>query len=253
MRNRGLPTALGSILLLAALGADVRPQASAAPAPGTVKVFGRVTDFDGRPIEGASVELKNSRFDNAAQALTDKDGRYSLAAPKGVYMALTAVKDYRVKSLEYWAWSVPAEKDIEINPRFDRLEVYGLNAWSVQGGYPSLMIYFRPMSLIRTGRVVADAGGMEKLGELPVLDIAPELEPGDIQVTIDGRPVKVLQVSRVREASGTSQYLFGCVVQVPWPDPKPAADVFPVTVAIVDRATGEKGEGCLFYRMRRVN
>ncbi len=252
MMDRVLSMILCTALFLIVPAADLRSQASAAPAPETVKVFGRVTDFDGRPIEGASVELKNSRFDNVAQTLSDKDGRYSLAAPKGIYMALTAVKDYRVRSLEYWAWSVPAEKDLEIDPRFDRLEVYGLNAWSVQGGSPSLMIYFRPMSLIRTGRAIAGAGGMEKLGELAVLDIAPDLEPGDIQVSIDGRPVKVLQASRVREASGTSQYLFGYVVQVPWPDPKPVAEVFPVTVTIVDRATGEKGEGCLFYRPARV-
>ncbi len=252
MKSRASSLGLAVLLLSAGLAIQARSQAPSKPASDTVRVFGRVTDFAGRPIEGAAVELKNARFDNVAQALSDKDGRYSLAVAKGVYMALTAVKDYRVKSLEYWAWTVPAEKDLEINPRFDRLEVYGLNAWSVQGGYPSLMIYFRPMSLVRTGRLVAGAGGMEKLGELPVLDIAPELEPGDIQVLIDGQPVKVLQAGRIREASGPSQHMFGYVIQVPWPDRKPAADIFPVTVTITDRATGEKGEGCLFYRPARL-
>ena len=85
-----------------------------------------------------------------AKAVSGKDGRYSLAASKGQYMALLAVKDYQVKFLEYWAWAVPAERDLEINPRFDRLEVYAINAWRPQGAYPSYQIYFRQMNPTRT-------------------------------------------------------------------------------------------------------
>lgn len=87
----------------------------------TVKIFGRVTDFKGQAIEVATVELKDSRFNDVATTNSGPDGRYSLAIPKGHYMALTAVKGYQVQSLEYWAWNVPADRDIEIDPRFDRL------------------------------------------------------------------------------------------------------------------------------------
>jgi hypothetical protein len=238
------------ILVLAVGLVQIHPQA--VQAKETIRISGRVTDFEGRPIEGATIELKNSRFDNAAEGTSDKDGRYSLTAPKGTYMALAAVKDYQVKSLEYWAWTVPAEKDLEINPRFDRLEVYGINAWRPQGGYPSYQIYFRPMSLTRVTKKVVEAGGMENLGKLPVIDIAPELSVADIQVTIDGQPVKVLQVNRVREASGPDQYLFGYLVQVPLPEMKPVADYFPITVTVIDKETGERGEGCLFFHPARL-
>lgn len=243
---------ISGIFVLAAGLIQARPQAAQAKAPATVKVSGRVTDFEGRPIEGAVIELKNSRFDNVAEGVSDKDGRYSLTAPKGTYMALAAVKDYRVKSLEYWAWTVPADRDLEINPRFDRLEVYGINAWRPQGGYASYQIYFRPMSLTRTVKKVTEAGGMENLGKLPVIDIAPELAADDIQVTIDGQPVKVLQVIKVREASGPGQYLFGYLIQVPLPERKPTTEYFPITITLTDRATGEKGEGCLFFRPARL-
>ena len=236
------------ILVFAAGATQGQAQAVQQKAPDTVRIFGRVTDFDGRPIQGAMVELKNSRFDNAAEGVSDKDGRYSLTAPKGIYMALAAVKDYQVKSLEYWAWSVPAERDLEINPRFDRLEVYGINAWRTQGGYPSYQICFRPMSLTRTVKKVTEAGGMENLSKLPVMDIAPELAVDDIQVTIDGQPVKVFQVDRVREASGPNQYLFAYVIQVGPPEKKRATEYVPIMITIIDRATGEKGEGCLFFR-----
>lgn len=251
MKKLGIVMISGMLVLTAAL-TQARPQAAQAKAPITVRISGRVTDFEGRPIGGATIELKNSRFDNAAEGVSDKDGRYSLSVPKGTYMALAAVKDYRVKSLEYWAWTVRAEQDIEINPRFDRLEVYGINAWRPQGGYASYQIYFRPMSLTRTMKAVMGAGGMENLGKLPVIDIAPELTVDDIQVAIDGQPVKVLQMDRVREASGPNQYLFGYLIQVPLPEKKPAPEYFPITITLTDKATGERGEGCLFFRPARL-
>ncbi len=243
---------ISGILVLAAGLIQARPQAAQAKAGATVKISGRVTDFEGRPIEGATIELKNSDFENAAEGVSDKDGRYSLTAPKGTYMALAAVKDYQVKSLEYWAWTVPAERDLEINPRFDRLEVYAINAWRPQGGFPSYQIYFRPMSLMRTAKKVTEAGGMENMGKLPVIDIAPEFSADDIQVTIDGQPVKVLQINKVREAAGPNQCLFGYLIQVPLPEKMPMTEYFPINIALTDRVTGEKGEGCLFFRPARL-
>ena len=250
--NKYAIVVISGTLVLAAGLIQAWPQAAQAKAGATVKISGRVTDFEGRPIEGATIELKNSNFENAVESVSDKDGRYALAAPKGTYMALAAVKDYQVKSLEYWAWTVPAERDLEINPRFDRLEVYAINAWRPQGGYPSYQIFFRPMSLARTVKKITEAGGMENLGKLPMIDIAPELTADDIQVTINGQPVNVLQVNKVRETAGPNQYLFGYLIQVPLPEKMPVAEYFPITITLTDRVTGEKGEGCLFFRPARL-
>jgi hypothetical protein len=241
---------ISGIFVFAMGSVQVPPETAQAKA--MVKITGRVTDFEGRPVKGAAVELKSSRFENAAEGVSDKDGRYALTVPRGTYMALAAVKDYKVKSLEYWAWNVPAEQDLEINPRFDRLEVYGINAWRPQGGYPSYQIYFRPMSLTRTLKAVQDAGGMNNLGKLKVIDIAPELMADNIQVTIDGQPVRVFQLNKVREASGPNQYLFGYLIQVPLPETKPKTESFPITITLTDRTTGEKGEGCLYFRPARL-
>ena len=247
MKRRAIAIISG-ILMLAAGMIHGQTQATQSKAEEMVRVFGRVTDFEGRPIQGATIELKNSHFRNAAESTSDKDGRYSFIAPKGIYMALAAVKDYQVKSLEYWAWNVPAEQDLEINPRFDRLEVYAINAWRPQGAYPSYLICFRPMSLTRTIKKFVEAGGMDNLQKLPVMDIAPELTADDIQVAVDGQPVKVLQVNKVRESGGPSQYLFAYLIQVGLPAKEPAMEHFPITITIIDRATGEKGEGCLFFK-----
>lgn len=124
-------------------------------------ISGAVTDFEGRPIEGAQILLKDDRFRDAASTHSDAAGRYVLNPPKGRYTALLAVKDYQTKHLEYWAWNVPADRDLEVNPRFDRLELYGVQAWRPPGAYPSVQIYFRPMSLTRVKKAVEEAGGMD--------------------------------------------------------------------------------------------
>jgi len=217
-------------------------------APDSVTIYGRVTDFRGQPIEGASVELKDSRFETVAKAVSSKDGRYSLAAAKGQYMALLAVKDYQVRFLEYWAWAVPAERDLEINPRFDRLEVYAINAWRPQGGYPSYQVYFRPMSLTRIIKKVTEAGGLENLGKLPFLDIAPELTAKDILVKIDGQTVKILKVNKVREAAGPSQDMIGYVIQTDLPEKDSAPEYSLITITLTDVETSEMGEGSIFFK-----
>jgi len=216
-------------------------------AEGPVRISGRVTDFKNQAIEGASVELKNTHFETVAKAVSGKDGSYSLTAPRGNYIALAAVKDYQVKSLEYWAWNVPAFGNLEINPRFDRLEVYAINAWRPQGAYPSYQVYFRPMSLTRVTKKITEAGGMENLGKLPLLDIAPDLSVKDIVVTIDGEVVKVLGVNKVREAAGPKQDLIGYVIQTDLPGKKTAGEYSVITITLTDSETGEMGEGCFFF------
>ena len=213
-----------------------------------ITISGRVSDFEGQSIEGASVFLKNDRFGDVATAVSDKTGRYSLTAPKGCYMALAAVKDYQVKYLEYWAWNVPAFNDLEINPRFDRIEVYAVNAWRPQGAYPSYQIYFRPMSLSLAKAEIEEAGGMDKLKELPVIDIAPKLGKNDIEVAVDGQCVEILEVNQVREATGKTQYMVGYLIQVTLPEKKTEKKYSLITITLTDPETGEKGEGCLFVK-----
>lgn len=234
-------------ILAAAMCVSAIP-AAGQPAQDTVKIFGKVTDFKDQPIEGATVELKDAHFETAAQAVSGKDGAYVLTAKKGSYMALLAVKDYQIRFLEYWAWSVPAFSDLEINPRFDKLEIYGVNAWRPQGGYPSYQIYFRPMSLTRIIQKVTEAGGMENFQKLPFLDMSPELTEKDIAVTIDGRSVAVLKVNNVREAAGPGQDMTGYLIQTELPAKKANGEYSLITITVKDPETGDAGEGAVFVR-----
>ena len=246
MRKKQKAVAIFLFLIGIGVGGFSSPASGTGGPENRVRISGRVTDFSNRPIVGASVELKDSRFETVAGATSGSDGGYALTVPKGNYMALTAVKDYQTKFLEYWAWNVPASEDLEINPRFDRLEVYAVNAWRPQGAYPSYQIYFRPMSLTKVTKGVIAAGGMENFGKLPLLDMAPDLSPGDIIVTIDGQAVNILKVNRILEAAGPKQDMVGYVIQTELPERKTVKDYSIITITLTDHETGEKGEAGLF-------
>lgn len=215
------------------------------------RIYGVVRDFQGRPIADADVELMSSSFKDVATTRSAADGSYSLTVEPGMYIALAAVKGYRISNLEYWAWNVPAFGELEINPRFDKLEVYAVNAWRPQGGFPSYQIYFRPMSLVKTTAVVVKAGGMEGLGKIPVLDIAPELGAKDIEVKVNGEPVDILRINKVREAGSPTQVLYGYLIQVAMPKSPAAGDWIVFDVTLTDPATQEKGEGRLYLARSR--
>jgi hypothetical protein len=215
----------------------------------TFKIFGRVTNFHNQPIKGASVFLKDSKFEDVATAKSDEDGRYTITAPKGLYVALVSVKHYMMKHLEYWAWNAPLDEDLEINPRFGRMEVYAINAWRPQGAFPSYQIYFRPMSLSMTMAKIEEAGGMANFQKLPVIDIAPDLGRDDIEVIVDGQKVDILEVNRVREAAGPNQYMFGYLIQVTLPKKKADKPYSVITITLTDPVSGDKGEGCLFMSL----
>ena len=243
-----------SLVFLGVWAAGFSPAASAGaavPAENQVRISGRVMDFKNQPIPGASVQLKDSHFKTVAEAVSAADGSYSLTAAKGNYMALLAVKDYQTKCLEFWAWNVPATEDLEIDPRFDRLEVYAINAWRPQGAYPSYQIYFRPMSLTKAGKKIAEAGGMEGFAKLPLADIAPDLTLKDIAVTIDGQAVNVLKINRVLEAAGPKQDMVAYVIQADLPKEKPSKNYCVITITLTDHETGEMGEGSLFLKSNR--
>ena len=43
----------------------------------SVTIHGRVTDYNGQPIDSASVWWQNPQFNDIIEAITDKDGHYT--------------------------------------------------------------------------------------------------------------------------------------------------------------------------------
>jgi len=151
-----------------------------------MKIYGYVKSKSGDTIDGAVVELKNDCFETIYKTTSDKFGYYEITAEAGIYPFLVAVKDYAKDNLEYWCQNIDLSSDIKLDVSFDRIEIYGLHVFKVRGGYPSLMIYFRPMSLDKF-----------QAGEQ---DISPDIKT--INITIDGQKSEIYTQSKVEEFIG---------------------------------------------------
>lgn len=204
----------------------------------SLEINGKVTDFDESPIDGALVMIKGEDFGHFVDTTySDSTGQYSLLVKKGKYSGLAAVRmeDYGKTRLEFWAYEIPAYKDLNINIRYHRLEVYGVNIFQIQGAYPGYSIYFRPMSLTRYA--TADK-------ESEILDIAPPADQVDIEVMINGESAKINSIQKVEEYTG-KQKMYAYLIHTDLgKQTDDAYDEFQIIVG--DKGNGDQGEAVYF-------
>ena len=204
----------------------------------SVTISGKVTDFNGQSIEGALIMIKGENFSQFVDTTcSDKTGQYSLLVKKGKYSGLAAVRmeDYSKTKLEFWAYEIPAYKNLNIDIRYDRLEVYGVNIFQVQGAYPGYTIYFRPMSLTRFATAYMNS---------EIIDIAPPAHMIDIKVNINGESVNVNSILRVEEFAG-KQKMYAYLIQTDLGKPTDAKyNKFQIIVE--DKENGDMGEAIYF-------
>ncbi len=208
-------------------------------------ISGVISDFKDRLIANADIEIKDDSFNTLYKTKSDMNGWYELRVRPGNYLALMACKDYGIKNLEYWAWNVPAYKNLEINPKINGLEIYAMNAFIPQTPIRSVMVYFRPMSLKR----VKEQGGIEMVKQMRSIDIAPKLSKEEIDVKINEHSVEPLMLNRVKESIGNNQTIISYLVQCSLPKEIIKAEYLRIDLAIYDRKTKENGEGCLFLKL----
>lgn len=190
---------------------------------------GRVTDFNGHPIDSATIRLKNRAFDNVYETLSDSNGNYSLEVNKGNYYCLYAIKrsEYRINRLEYWAWNIPVYEDMVINPQYDRMEIYGINVFEPQvTPQETYVLYFRPMSLLKTLKIASeqkvDKKEFEKVKHTEclfkktntIINMAPDtLTSDELKIEMNGVEVEIVGINKTREyARGI--YMYGYNVQI---------------------------------------
>lgn len=206
-----------------------------------VRIYGKITYFDGKPVVGGEVSIRDSRFNSVVQTKTDDQGNYELLVEKGKYMAFFACKDYMVHNLEFWAWNFLAYEDMELNARIDGVEVYAVNAFRIQGSpMPSITIFCRPFSLKKFQASGLTRAEVEKL---QFIDFAPKLTAKDIEVSVNGNPAKVLEITPMREATGENKFMPAYMIQAELPC---WTDVMQIWVTLTDSETGERGEACFF-------
>ncbi|WP_158027178.1 carboxypeptidase-like regulatory domain-containing protein [Labilibacter marinus] len=229
-----------------------------------VRLYGQVTDANNQPVDSASVWLKQNIdslsikdkegiFKNSYETFTDKNGMFSIDVKPGTYYCLYAIKevDYGKTKLEYWAWNLPIYKDLEINPKYDRIEIYGINAFEPQSGpFNSYMIYFRPMSLTKTlslpKEITADT-----------LNIAPaNISAEELDIKVNGLTAKIVTIDKIREYTRSEKHMFAYVVQILKPkdnqqvsNPSELVDGFDkISIELQSKETNELGKGVYFVK-----
>lgn len=213
--------------------------------PRMVTVTGRVTDFDGNPLDSVTVGWLNPAFDGQYYATTDADGRYTARIPAGRYAYAGGINmtEYPVagsllpeedQRLEFWAWNFIAERDTTFSFRYHRLEVYGVNAFHVQGAAPGYTLYFRPMSLTRHQR-------WEHAGKpAGAAALAPPIDSARIEVMIGGEPVAIRMKQEVREYFDSESWSNAYLLFVDPPKTESAVKHF--RIVMEDLGNGDKGE-----------
>lgn len=174
----------------------------AAYATDAVKISGKVTDYNGCPVDSCTVLIYNPDFTEAYETLSNSQGFYSLdSIPKGRYAAIAAmrVNEYprmlavapEDMKLEFWAWNVIADHDITLNIRYDKMELYGTKAFIEYGGRQEMLIYTRPMSVTKviSYQNFVDKGEAEKNS---IVTVEPQYM--NFEVYADGKPLEIFSV-----------------------------------------------------------
>lgn len=239
----------------------------------SVTICGRVTDYNGQPIDSVSIWWQSPSFNEIAQAVTNKSGYYSARIPKGKYQSVGAINmatyphtakpglqesDLR---LEFWTWDFIADRDTTLDIQYHRMEVYGLRVFQIPGGMPTYQIYVRPMSLTRflqwqkESEKEAIHGDIEqsvisKQAQASLL--APPIDKLKATVWIDGKEVLVLMKQEIKEYFSASEYGNAYLLTVDRPkNSKQDLPYHIFKVELIDMENGDRGEG--LYYMEKEN
>ena len=119
------------------------------------RISGKVTNFKGNPMQAyvwaipeREVQNVSKKGFDGAVVQADKQGRYELWLPeetiKGIFID---DESYHKTTYECWVWNVNLKRNIKINPRIDKVELYNLNVWQAYLGENVFHIHFIPCSI----------------------------------------------------------------------------------------------------------
>lgn len=227
----------------------------------TITITGKVTDFDGNPIDSSIVKILHQDFSSAYETYTDHSGYYKLKnIEKGRYMAMYVLrpKEYPRNNevpkedmrLEYWGWNIIADSDMVINPRYHKLELYGTTVFDVYGGQPGLFIYFRPMSLTKY-LSYSDSIYINKERAGRVADISVKPENLKVEIFADDELLKINSIQAIKEYTGENNVaITGYIVQTNVPKAKSDKPYRVIRVVAENKEFSEKGENLCFYEIK---
>lgn len=217
----------------------------------SVTISGRVTDYNGHPIDSASVWWQRQDFSETVQTITNTDGYYRARIPKGKHNSMACINmntyPHTVKTgipevdqrLEFWAWDFIADHDTVFNIRYHRMEVYGIRAFRIPGATPAYQVYVRPMSLTRYF-------AWKKNGQSKENRLAPPADKLKAVIWIDGEEVPLLMKQEIKEYFAPDEWGNAYLLTVNLPKQKTANPYRIFKVMLTDLENGDCGEGLYF-------
>jgi len=145
------------------------------------------------------------------------------------------------------------------------MEIYGINAFEPQvTPQETYMVYFRPMSLLKTLALAArrevdekkfrSAGRAEVLlnekGQL--IDMAPDaITAAELTVEVNGARAEIVALNKVKEYA-RSFFYYGYIVQIrkPEDDARSELNYDRISITLHSKETGESGKGEAFIKKR---
>lgn len=245
----------------------------------SVTIRGRVTDYNGQPVDSCSVCWYTPRFSPVSGAVTNKNGYYAARVPKGKYQSVYAIYEPSYSHtalerglpeaehrLEFWAWDFIADRDTTLDIRYHRMEVYGLRAFRIPGAMPTYQIYVRPMSLTRVydwmertkpsflvrNQDLSNTEQQKQNKEAKESQWTPRPDKLKVTVWIDGEEVPLLMKQEIKEYYDAREYGNAYLLTVALPKhPKKGIPYRVFKVELTDLENGDRGEG--LYYMEKEN
>lgn len=221
----------------------------------TVTISGRVTDFENRAIDSCAILILDVWLSTVYKTYSDQDGYYSLEVEEGNYKAMYAIRpkehlnansvpeeDMRMK---FWAWNIIADRNLTINPRYQKLELYATTVYEDYTGVAEEMyIFFRPKSLAKSLAFRKEAySDKSKLERDADLSVSPEYM--EVEVYADNELLKVNNIQRV---SNSSAY----VITVDRPKVKSNKPYVAFKIIVTNKEHDEIGENIFFYELLNI-
>lgn len=252
---------LSILLLLFCLNSTI----SAQKQKDLVTITGKVSDYNGNPIDNCSVMFQNSNFDVLFETKTDEKGEYQINIPKGKYSNMGAIDmdtyPHTMKvgtnnenlRLEFWGWNFIADRDTTLNIQYNRMEAYGMHVFQIPGAVPAYQIYVRPMSLTRflANKGIQNAQHKEDLSNIAQKsyadtakcdNIAPTIDKVGIKVWIDGESVDVLMKQQIKEYYKETEYGIAYYITVSEPKKTTTLPYKIFKIELTDLENGDRGE-----------
>lgn len=239
-----------------------------------VTITGKVSDYNGKPIDNCSVMFQNSNFDVLFETKTDEKGVYQINIPKGKYSNIGAIDmdtyPHAMKDgtrseelrLEFWGWNFIADRDTTLNIKYNRMEAYGMHVFQIPGSVPAYQIYVRPMSLTRflTNKGIQNAQHKEDLSNIAQKsysdtakcdNLAPTIDKVGIKVWVDGEEVDILMKQQIKEYYKATEYGTAYYITVNKPKKSTALPYRIFKIELTDLENGDKGEA--IYCLENTN